>query len=119
MARIDRLSKIKYQYRKPKINIINLTWDEVDFVESAQSLLNGQIDDNIEVLDDSTMPTSFLGTDLDWASGADNDTVVKIRRNDIYVVQDLTEENLGEREFVTTPNLGLGYFGISYYGGVL
>lgn len=119
MARIDRLKKINYQYLKPRINTINALWDEVDYVEAAQSTLNAQVNDDTVTIEDSEMPQEFLGTTLDWAAGAEDDTIVKIRRNDIYVVQDLTEHNLKEHEFTTTPNIGLGYFGRSYYGGAL
>lgn len=119
MARIDRLKKINYQYLKPKLNTIAATWDEVDYVEAAQSTLNAQVVDDTTTIADDEMPETFLETTLDWAAGTDNDTIVKIRKNDIYVVQDLTQENLNEHEFTTTPNIGLGYFGRSYYGGAL
>lgn len=119
MARIDRLKKIKYQYRKTKINSINASWDEIGYVETAQSVLNAQVDDDTVSIIDNEMPEAFLETELDWAAGVANDTIVKIRKNDVYVVQDLTEKNLGEHQFITTPNIGLGYFGRSYYGGAL
>ncbi len=119
MERLDRLKKIKYQYRKPKQAEIDASWESVDYVTSAQSTLNAQVLDDIVTLEDSEMPIEFLGADLDWAAGADDDTIVKIRNDSIYVVQDLTENNLQEHEFTSSPNIGLGYLGKSYYGGAL
>lgn len=119
MARIDRLKKINFQHLKKKKATIEATWKQADYVDAAQSTLNALVDNNLTGVVDSEMPENFLGTTLDWAAGEANDTVVKIRKDDMYVVQDLTEENIEEHNFTTTPNLGLGYLGMSYYGGAL
>jgi len=119
MERVDRLEKINYQYRKPAKLAIHSNWAKTSYIAAAQSALNAQIIDTTIALDDSVLPQVFLETALDWRAGVVGDTVVKIGKEDIYVIQDLSKENLGKHQFVTTPNIGLGYFGKSYMGGAL
>ena len=119
MPKVDRLKKINYQYRKPSINTIHSTWPSINYIGAAQSQLNAQVPNDTTTLDDSLFPTVFLETNLDWEAGVLGDATVKIRKDDVYVVQDLTHENLDKHEFVTTPNLGIAYFNRSYYGGIL
>lgn len=117
MDKIDRLKKITYQHSKRKKNTIDSSWSSADFVDAAQSTINGVVPDNTTVVDDSEFPVSFLKTDLDWSAGADDDTIVQIRKDEVYVVQDLTERNLGRHEFISSAVFGLGYLNKSYYGG--
>lgn len=118
MAYIDRLKKIKYQHSKRKANTINANWSNADFVDASQSTLNGVVPDDTTVVDDSEFPVQFLKTDLDWSAGEDDDTIVKIRKDEIYVIQDLVDKNLGRHEFISSSVLGLGYLNKSYYGGL-
>jgi len=119
MSRIERIKKIGYQYRKPAQNKIDSEWEPSSYVEASQSVLNAQIPDDTITIEDSEMPTIFLKTILDWSAGEVNDTLVRIKKEYVYIIQDLTESNISERQYILTPNLGIGYFDISYYGGVL
>lgn len=119
MPRTDRISKIKYQFRKGKAESIASTWKSTSYLVASQGTLNALVPDNLNSLIDDEFPVVFLDTELDWMAGADDDTIVKIRKGDVYVVQDLTQPNIPIYEFVTSPNIGMGYFGKSYYGGAL
>lgn len=119
MPRIERIKKIEYQYRKPAQNKIDAEWEPAGYVEAAQSVLNAQVPDNTVTLEDDELPVTFLKTILDWSAVEENDTWVKIEREYVYVVQNLAGGNISKRQYILTPNLGIGYFDISYYGGVL
>ena len=119
MPTIDRLKKIKFQYLKPSLNTINTNWEQKDYVSSAQSALNGLVPDTLTELNDSEMPEEFLNCKLNWEAGVADDTIVKIIKDSVYVVQDLTEANIPKREYIHSPNFGVGYVGKSYYGGIL
>ena len=74
---------------------------------------------DLTTVPDAEMPSTFLDCELDWSAGEDDDTIVKIKKTGVYVVQDLTAENIEKRNYINSPNIGMGYFGKSYYGGAL
>ena len=119
MTRLDRLKKIKFQYLKQLEPTITANWEDSDYVAAAESTLNGLVLDSLTTVPDAEMPNTFLNCELDWSAGEDNDTIVKIGKTGVYVVQDLTTENIETRNYINSPNIGMGYFGKSYYGGAL
>jgi len=119
MPTIKRLINLEYQYRKPAKNLIDATWKPIEYIEAAQSTLNALVPDTTTYIEEDKMPTIFLETILDWSAEGNNNTIVKIEKEYAYVIQNLTEKNIAKRQYILTPNLGIGYFDISYYGGIL
>ena len=85
--KINALKKIVFQFIKGYSPS-----SDSERVSSSQSLLNAFIGSSDTIVD-STMPTTLLGSTLDWSAGSAKDAIVEISYNNISVEQDLTQTN--------------------------
>lgn len=97
MSEINRLKQIQYQYLKD-LNVFDpSSLTDEKRIEHTIGIVNAIINSG-SVVTDAEMPTTLLGTNLNWAAGAAaNDYIVDITLGDYSVLQDLTQVNQNVR----------------------